>query len=273
MKEQEFEQVMEHWADRERTAAPDMRPTSKMYRMVRARGERRALPRLDSLWARAGVALAGLLVLITSTVLLYPAAPGLPVVAVRQEMASGQQVVMRGATVPPQKGPSRGPLAFRQFILQIQRPKAEFIEGIDLRIDQEEVFTLTSADNYRLLIEPAGDCYLYVFQINAAGSLVQLFPHELYSEAANPLQGGKVYRLPPENRWFYLGEVTGTERLYVIAAGDPLLDLQDLYAQYEQAKRALQKRSERDKLLQELESLLHSPPAGVVGRQFSFSHR
>jgi hypothetical protein len=146
-------------------------------------------------------------------------------------------------------------------VLQVDRVGAAHVIGIDLRTVQETTISLTAADNYRLLVEPARTCYLYVFQHTFSGSLVRLFPGETYSVSKNPLSSGQRVHLPSEPNWLYVGEHEGQDRLYVIASAQPLHDVEAIYMRYAQAEDISSKQEAVDRLLERLDS------AGTAGSQ------
>lgn len=241
MSDNEFDKTLDAWADQEAASAPDMRPTQEMYRLVRARAKRRlslALPR----WTTVGAAAASLVVLtIVSTLILYPtilvrtpSESQLTYIKQREGFAAHKGGPVR--ETPTGKGPQRGS-ACLQPLFQIQKQDAQFVEEIDLRSPPTEPISLTAEDNYRLLLEPVGDCYVYAFQLTSSGELVKLYPNEAYSAALNPLRQGQPVYVPSQPIWLYVDGKTGQERLHVIASAQPLQALDDLYMQYSQARK------------------------------------
>jgi hypothetical protein len=241
MRDNEFDKTLDTWADQEAASAPDMRPTQEMYRLVRARAKRRlflALPR----WTTVGAAAASLVVLtIVSTLILYPTILGgtssesqLAYIKQREGFAAHKGGPVKGT--PTGKGPRRGS-ACLQPLFQTQKQGSQFVEEIDLRSPPTEPISLTAEDNYRLLLEPVGDCYAYAFQLTSSGELVKLYPNEAYSAALNPLRQGQPVYVPSQSIWLYVDGKTGQERLFVIASAQPLQALDDLYTQYSQARK------------------------------------
>lgn len=250
----DFEQVMDTWAGEETRSAPDLHPTAEMYRMVRAGARRPPVP-LYLRWARVGTALAGLLLVAILCTVVFTPSPG-PVVAVglRQGYAAEGDIVLRGPTLRPEKGPRRGAVAFNRLMLQLQAQDASVVEGIDPRVPGQERIALAPSDNYRLSLELAQDGYLYVFQFTSSGTLVKLFPNEEYGPVRNPLQGGQPYYLPAEPNWFCLGEFAGEEHLYMIALTQPARELESLYARYSKADQRADQQALLSSLLQAIEA-------------------
>lgn len=111
---------------------------------------------------------------------------------------------------------------------------------------------LHSGDHYKIIFTPTEDCYIYIFQIDSAQKIYQLFPMERFGEVVvnnfNPVQAGKTYYLPAESKSFVLDQQTGTETIYFLASHQRDVDLEDQYQQYWQA---LQQPQPQNELLQE----------------------
>jgi len=260
MRDQDFEKIMEAWAEHETASAPDLHPTADVYRMVRARQKRRPIfPALSSRMTLATAAASLTLFLVAYIVLFQPSLrSGSPsgqwvaLVGQREGFVAERDVVVRDVT--PDTGKGRGSVPFGQLLLHVQKPDARFVEAINLQAPPKGTIRLTSADNYRLLLAPGKDGYVYVFQFTSSSTLVKLFPNSVYSAARNPLQRGRTYYLPSKPNWFYLGQEKGKERLYVVASPGPLPDLEDLYTRYSQAQGEADEQEILSSLLQQLET-------------------
>jgi hypothetical protein len=260
MNDRELMKAMDAWAAQEAASAPEMRPTAEMVRLVRAKQERKPVPLLGTRWALAGLAM----ILVVASVLLY-AAFGRPaflfrpatqqVAHVGQRAGPGDDTKIVIRTPEPQgKGGDKGAAFFARFLLELDRAGAARVVGTDLRAVQNETVSLTAADNYRLFLEPARTCTLYVYQYTDSGTLVQLFPGETYTVIQNPLAPGQKVYLPSEPNWLYVGEHRGQDRLYVLASGQPLHDLEATYTQYVQAGDVSSKQEALDRLLERLDA-------------------
>jgi len=75
---------------------------------------------------------------------------------------------------------------------------------------------LTSADPYWLEAETFEKCFLYVFQKDSSGRLVQLFPGPNHAEVKNPVSPER-FRLPKPGWSFFLDNIPGTETVYAAA--------------------------------------------------------
>lgn len=284
MRDEDFERIMNTWADHETESAPEMHPTASMYRMVRARRKRekrKPVFPFYSRWAAVGTAVASLVVVaILYTVLFHPSIfldlpSGQEVACVgqREGFASEKGVIVTGPVLPPDKGRGKGPISFRHLMFHFQKQDSRFVQGIDLRAPREEAITLTSADNYRLFLEPAQNCYVYIFQLTSSDILVKLFPNETYSLVQNPLRRGQTHHLPSEPNWFYLGENRGEERLYVIASAQPVQGLDELYTQYGQADDESNKQEALSSLIETLDAIEDTHPEEAVGWVLVFNHQ
>jgi hypothetical protein len=257
-----------------------MRPTADMYRMVQARQKRKPFSLVFSRWAMAGTAIASLVALAILYAVLFrpstlsdlPSGQAVALVGQREGFGSEKGVVVKEPSSPG-KGPKKGPAVLSQLVFYFQKQDSRFVQGIDLKVPQAETITLTSADNYHLSLEPAEDCYAFIFQLTSSGILVKLFPNETHSPLQNPLQQGRVYRLPSDPNWFYLGENKGQERLYVVALAQPIQDLEDLYAQYEQADDESDEQETLSILLDRLKDIQETHPEKGVVWVFVFGHQ
>ena len=260
MNDRELMKAMDAWAAHEAASAPDMRPTAEMVRLVRAKQERKPVSLYRTRWALAGLAM----ILVVASMLLY-AAFGRPAFLFRpgtQQVAHVGQRAGRGEDTEivirtPEsggKGGERGTAFFSRFLLELDRAGAGRVVGIDLRAVRNETVSLTAADNYRLLFEPARTCTLYVYAYTSSGTLVQLFPGETYTAIQNPLSSGQRVYLPAKPNWLYVGEHRGQDRLYVLASAQPLHDLEAIYTQYVQANDESSKQEALDRLLERLDA-------------------
>jgi hypothetical protein len=278
MNEQEYEQIMDRWAEDAIASAPELRPTAEMYRLVQSRQKGKRGLFFFPRWAVAGTAAAGLLLLLVSTVLVFPTIltvfkPGLgePLVAQREGAIPKQDIIVLNQGDPPHRGP-KGPVSLKQLMFQLKRHDSQRAEAVDLILPFEDTITLTSDDNYRLLLEPAKDGYIYAFQLTSSGTLVKLFPQEAYSSIDNPLQEEQVYYLPAEPNWLYLDQAAGEERLSIIASTQPLTELEDLYTRYVREKDKAEKQAILSALLTQLENLVEASAETAAGWTFVFRH-
>ncbi len=103
----------------------------------------------------------------------------------------------------------------------------------ELAIPFGTVPILSSKYDYSLRVRPNQDGWLYVFQVDSRGGLVQLFPSTSYGTLSNPLLAGRDYSLPTEHTWFYLDETAGTETILVAFSNNRAKDWEDLYRRFQ----------------------------------------
>ena len=102
----------------------------------------------------------------------------------------------------------------------------------------QEGSVLHSGDHYKIIFTPMEDCYIYIFQIDSAQKIYQLFPMERFGEVIvnnfNPVQTGKTYYLPAESKSYVLDQQIGKETIYFLASRQRDMALEELYQQYQQ---------------------------------------
>jgi len=259
MDEKKFEELMDKWASHEMKTAPDISPTAEVYQKLK---DKQKKPRFAVFprplrWAAAGIAAAIIILLV---VLLPPEELG-PQVGLREgfvaqdlleeEAAIAAQApkevgVPRAAAkdeaIDIEKREKRSQIISEQYVIQYQRHGSESIEGLDIRAPKDKVLSLSSEDNYRLLLELAQERYIYIYQLSAEKTLTRLFPNQLYHPLNNPLQLGQKYILPSPPNWFYAQEAQGEVVIYIIASNEPQQEWDDLYAQYESTEKKKMKK-------------------------------
>ena len=281
MRDEKFEKTMEAWAKHETLSAPEMRPTAEMYRMVEARRKPGILTILFSRRAVWATAVTSLMVLMVLYVRLYdpfrlfapPPVQEVAYVGLRAGFAAQKGVIVIGTSVPSRGGPKKAPPILARLVLQSQEPDSPFVQALDLQNPPDQAVTLTSADNYRLVLEPVKDGYVYVFQFTSSGVLVKLFPNETYNPAQNPVRQGQSHYLPSQPNWFYLGQEKGEERLYIVASTEPLPQLEEGHSQYSAADEGSRKQQLLSRLLEALETIQDTHADTAAGWVFSFHHR
>lgn len=65
--------------------------------------------------------------------------------------------------------------------------------------------------------------YIYVLLLDSSGKLHMLFPSSK-ERLTNPLEQGKKWRIPQENRMWYLDNIPGDETFFIVAARHSILD-------------------------------------------------
>jgi hypothetical protein len=87
--------------------------------------------------------------------------------------------------------------------------------------------TMYSGNQFRVVFSANEDCYAYLVVFGSDGSTSVLFPHEAIN-MDNRVRGGEQYSIPDGLNWFTLDDHPGTETIYLLAAYDPLEDLDRL---------------------------------------------
>ena len=279
MRDREFQKAIETWAEAEIESAPELRPTPEMVRLVQAKQEPHHARPVPSRWAMAAVTVAGILLIVALSALIlrsglipgYGPAPEATLIAQRVGPDAIQTTIVRGeGKGAGEKGASRGMSTWRQLLFEVQRPDSPSVQAVDLLDPPEETVVLTQADNYRLSLELVEERHVYVYQYTTSGSLVRLFPNPAYSTAENPLPPGQLTRIPVEPNWLYLDGSSGEERLYVIAAAQPLRKLEDIYTEYTKETDEAIKREYVPVFFDRLQTIIDMEPDHVDATGFNF---
>ncbi len=94
---------------------------------------------------------------------------------------------------------------------------------------------LYSGESFKIIFTATEDCYVYIFQVDSANMLYQLFPMESFGGVTvnnfNPVEGNQTYYLPAVNKGFGLDKQTGTEKIYFLASRKRDLVLEGQYQQ------------------------------------------
>jgi len=275
MKDESFERTMEAWAEQEQAAAPVMRPTDEMYRLVEAQRERRGLFAAGlRRWARLGATIASvLLVALAYTQLYRPPAvvgPRLAIVRLREAFPTEKGRVV--TQTPAARGQTpKGELAFFVALeLQVRSAGVEAITSLDLRQPLDEPIALAASDSYRLVLQLQRDGHVYVYQ-QAPSGVALLFPNEAYADAANPLRKGETYLLPQLPLGFYVEAGAGEQRLHVVASAEPLEELSQAYEGYATAPSAAARHQALSTVLQTLDGIEAAHPGSAVRWTLEFS--
>jgi hypothetical protein len=81
---------------------------------------------------------------------------------------------------------------------------------------------MSSGDQYKVYFRANRDCYVYVYQTESTGKVFRLFPLQQFDGVMlnhqNPVQTLADYVLPANDRYFYLDDTIGTEKIYFVAS-------------------------------------------------------
>jgi len=90
---------------------------------------------------------------------------------------------------------------------------------------------LKRGDKLKIMIDLDSECFIYVLRNNGDNQLVRLFPEE-EPQSGEALRADVRY-LPKYDKWYTLNNETGTERFYLIASSQPLVELENLLSEYD----------------------------------------
>jgi len=94
---------------------------------------------------------------------------------------------------------------------------------------------LKSGDHYKIVFRTEQDCYVHIFQLDSTKQIFRLFPMNAFKGVAvnqsNPVKGGQTYTLPADDKAFVLDNMTGAERIYLIASRNRNHKAEKLYAE------------------------------------------
>jgi hypothetical protein len=142
---------------------------------------------------------------------------------------------------------------------QYQPKGSKSVEGLDMNLSQQETISLSSEDNYRLVLQLPQERYVYVYQVGADKRFVRLFPNTEFSPVQNPLQAGKTLFIPLPPNWFYVEKDVGEALVYVVTSAEPLQNWDEFYGEIS------------TKLLDQIKKEERDPEKQVTVRVFKFN--
>jgi hypothetical protein len=86
---------------------------------------------------------------------------------------------------------------------------------------------LHSGDAFQVHFTPAQDAWVYVLNVDSQGRLFAMLPNP-EAHTHHHLRAGQRYLLPGAGQYYQLDQHTGTETLYLIAARQPMPDIEYL---------------------------------------------
>ncbi len=156
------------------------------------------------------------------------------------------------------------------FQFQVQPKGSQSIQSLDAASIQDEVISLSSEDNYRLVIELPEERYVYVFQAGVDATVLRLFPNADYNPAQNPVQAGKTVFIPLQPNWFYVEKDSGEIQIFVVTSAGPLEDWDEIYAEYSRSSAGREKKKLAAGLLDKMEQIELKPEAQISVKVFRF---
>jgi len=281
MNDEEFEKIMDSWASHEIESAPQMRPTEEMYQKVQAKQKqepffKRFLFAPSVRWATAGLVAASLIAFVVLYPIIFPPS-GQDAFSIGQRKGFSEKdghietpFTYRG------QDPKKDQIPFKYIVFQYYTQGAQDVQevnAVDIRVPQKERIVVASDENYRLFLQPARNCYVYIYQLDSLGQLGQLFPNKTYTALKNPLQQRDTYYFPSEPNWFYPGEHPGEERLYILASTQVRQDWEEQYVQYARAEDSLDRQKKLARFLETIEAVGEDPEENADRWVFIFTHQ
>jgi hypothetical protein len=294
MDDEKLEELMDRWAAQEMRAAPEVRPAPEVYRRLEDKAGkhgRRTWPRLVP-WAAVGLAGTALVLFIVlrpprgivPTVGLregfagekgagafalkeaQPAAeapprPSVPAISARSR-AGKDETGREEKTALPQKKAFSGRVVF-----EFQSAGAPDVEGWDFAGSPDEMISLSSDDNYRLVIDLPVERHVLVLQYGPGESLTRLFPLSGGTGAGNPVPPGRVL-IPAAPNWFFPEKGEGEATIYVVFSARPDPDRDGLLERYAVTSRERERKKILTELFAGLEGLRKEPGGDVSARTF-----
>jgi hypothetical protein len=275
MRQDDFEKLMAEWAAKRSRRPRHMAPSDEMYRAAREMAARRIVQPSRARWVLVGAAAACVAVVAGVLLLRGPEGPRGPLGSVALDAVAQREGFLPHPRVghgdegpgPGMKRGKKGPGAvgegFLKLQVQIERRGESEVTTVDALSADLRAVRLSPGENYRVVLVPAADRFIYIFQLTSDGLLARLLPNETYCPARNPLAGGETYYVPAQPKWLYLGGTPGTDRIYVVSSSVPKERLLALYSGYVTAADLRTARRELEDLLRLLEGIVEGRETGA----------
>ena len=82
--------------------------------------------------------------------------------------------------------------------------------------------TLYSGDSYFFYLKTNQTCYLYLYQVDASGSIFRIFPNIEFNTPDNLIGAGQQIVLPNPTEVYYLDNIVGHESIYLFASKEEI---------------------------------------------------
>jgi hypothetical protein len=134
-----------------------------------------------------------------------------------------------------QKSSAQGELSFGFNVLAFS-PSTVASRGVRIKPDSNQTYqhvelkengVLKSNDEFQIRFTPSQDAYVYVINVDTQGQVYPMLPNA-EGLRDNHLKAGKSYTLPAEGKYYQLDQNTGTETIYMVAAQQPMPDIEYL---------------------------------------------
>lgn len=238
MPDDKFEKLMEDWAEGEVNAAPQLKPTEKMFRLVASRSVRKSFLLSKPGFTTVSIGIAAVFLLLIGYLILTQTGPftllsGELVVAQLPERGLESVdypiVTLVSGEIP--KGRGKGAQNLPQVSIQVLRSDADTIESLEFGSERFEPLTLSNEDNYRIVFHPRENRYFYVFLLGQDQQIFALHPTENWPDSDT---GESVY-LPSSPNWYFLSGSFNEIQLLIFCSQKPMTSLVNAYSRYDQA--------------------------------------
>lgn len=98
-------------------------------------------------------------------------------------------------------------------------------------INIEKRSTLKTGDQFKMMVQPKRDCYIYIVYHGSNGEIQMLFPSD-YGQFSKIDKINNRYYIPQGDLWFALDENTGQETFYLLASKIKFTKLESLINRY-----------------------------------------
>jgi hypothetical protein len=132
----------------------------------------------------------------------------------------------------------QGSLSFGFNVLAFT-PAQMGIRGVRIKPDSPQTYqhvelkengVLHSGDEFQIRFTPSQDAYVYVINVDTRGQVYPMLPNP-EGMRNNHLKAGQNYTLPAAGKYYQLDDYTGTETIYLVAARQPMADIEYLLQQ------------------------------------------
>ena len=80
---------------------------------------------------------------------------------------------------------------------------------------------LRSDQNYALAFKTSDQAFVYVIQVDGTGQVAGLFPNKGFKHHKNPVAPNKWHWIPQKDKWVFLDDTLGQEKIYVAVSRKP----------------------------------------------------
>jgi hypothetical protein len=112
---------------------------------------------------------------------------------------------------------------------------------------------LKSGDQLKMLVKLNKKCFVYVFYYSSQGELHMLWPYHM-NQFSTDYEISKNYYIPKGNFVLELDEITGEEKIYLIASASRLHELENLFGSSNSAE-SVKKPEVIESIIQEIKHL------------------